>query len=459
MKFLRSFCSAFIFFCGLTFPLSAEYNRMGVPDSSEIRKQLGEKWFDVSLEQVRENRNEIRKNNIGERFQVRLEETDDIFSVIVAPETFLTVDFYTQDGVKKDVVSEYPADAPGSWILMRDSASGKPLRIRYYFVADSDVYVQFSPEGNKTFADYVIDGCYAARSVPVGVPFEKFYTASFADVLSLTQKSLPWKYAEIFTDQYHEKLQMVGVIRKNLKRIGYEWDACYDEVGRPVKISDGKIREVGEREKEEKKLSMDEFGFLKWVVDGLVEPICGSYTYLNPLLRTTTVKNPLGYGGILNEKENLTFALDWTRNLAAARLSVQTRKTYLYEDSGVDVNIEPFSAEVDARGITPVAGYLLHTGYDVAKLKPLLYVLGVTEPKYFYLAAIRRKVLPSKGKPEYFVFDRCAVILPYFDKNGQFSCTVFEDGTEMSLAQFVKKYPDSYVHLSRVLSSDRFFPQ
>ncbi len=458
MKLLRKiFVCAAVFLCSAA--VFADYNKFGVPDSSAIRKQIAENWFYKPLSELRMNRNEIRTNSVGEKFQIRLEETDGIFSVIVAPESFLSVDFYTQNGMKRDTVSEYSADAAGSWILMRDSVTEKPVRIRYYFVADSDVYVQFSPDGNKTLADYVIDGCYAARSVPVGIPFERFYLTSFAEVLSLTQKSLPWKYAEIHTDQYHQKLQMVGVIRKKLSKIFYEWDATYDENGKPVRISDGKPREVDEREKDGKRLSMDDAGFLKWVVDGLVEPITGSGLFLNPLLLPTVQHNPLGYSGILNEKEALFFTLDWTRNLAAARLSVQTRKTYLYEDSGVDVNIEPFSAEVNEKGITLTAGYLNNTGYAIKKLRPVLYVLGVTEPTFFYLAAVRRRVPPSKGKPEYYVFDKCAVILPYFDQNGQFTCTVFENGEEMTLNQFVSSYPDCYVHLTRVLSSDRFFPQ
>jgi hypothetical protein len=139
-------------------------------------------------------------------------------------------------------------------------------------------------------------------------------------------------------------------------------------------------------------------------------------------------------------------------------MSIQARRNYLYEDTGVDVKIEPFSAEVTPKGITSVAGYIKNSGYEIKYLKPLLYVLGVTEPTYFYLAAIRRTVHPADGSPEFKVFDSSAAIFPYFDKNGQFGCTVFENGQELTLAQFIKKYPDCFVHLTRVLSTDRFSP-
>lgn len=447
-----------LFFLMAMIPLSAENNRLRVPDSSDIRQSIAENWFEQPLSRVRENRTEIRANAIGQTFQVRLEETGELFSIIVAPETQLSVDFYTQDGVQRKTVNEYPADASGSWILMRDASSGSPLKIRYYFVGDSEVYVQFSPQGKKCTADYVIDGCFAARGVPVGVSFDYFYTASFAKVMSLTAQSLPWNYADIHPEQYHGNLVMVSAIRKNLGRIVKTPDACYDEVGRPIYISTGKERTVSDDERKEKLLSMNHSGFLKWIMDALIEPLAGSGTYLAPLLRPTASTNPIGAAGIKGAKENLFHSLDWTRNLAAAKVSIEAKRNYLYEETGVDVTIEPFSAEVSAKGINSVAGYIKNTGYEIKHLKPLMYVLGVSNPTYFYLAAVRRPVVPSDGSPEFQVFDSSAAIFPYFDKNGQFACTVFEAGEELTLAQFMKKYPNCFVHLTRVLSSDRFNP-
>ena len=458
MKAIRSFLIFILASFTLPLPIFAENNRFGIPDSADIRKAVSDSWFEQSLDVVRHNRTELRSNSVGQVFQVRLEETRDLFSIIVAPETELSVDLYTQDGVIRKQVSEYPADAAGSWILMRDSSSGKPLKIRYYFAGDSSVYVQFSPSGKKTLADYVIDGCFAARGVPVGVSFDYFYTASFAAVLSLTEKALPWQYADIHPEQYHGNLVMVAQIKKNLSRIKQVKDGCYDELGKAIYVSDGKPRLVEPEDAQNNILSMNHSGFLKWIVDGTIAPLTGGATYRDPLLRPTLQLNPLGVSGIKAQTESLFHSLDWTRNLAAARLSVQARRNYLYEDTGVDVKIEPFSAEVTEKGITSVAGYIKNSGYEIKYLKPLLYVLGVTEPDYYYLAAIRRTVHPADGSPEFKVFDSSAAIFPYFDKNGQFGCTVFENGKEMSLAQFTKKYPDSFVHLTRLLSSDRFSP-
>lgn len=456
MKFFRRIFVLIFSFAVL--PIFAQYNKLSVPDSSKIRSEIQESWFYPDLSELREKRTEMRTNSVGQNFQVRLEETDLYFSVIVAPETFLSVDYYTENGVTSNTVSEYPSDASGAWVLERDSRTGKPVHVRYYFAADSDVFIQFAPskDGKKSTADFVIYGRFASRGVPIGVKFDYFYTASFADVLQMTQKSLPWKYADIHPDQFLGSFQMISQIRKNLPRVKYEWNACYDENGNPIRISDGKARQVSEADKNANKLTLSEAGFVKWIVDGLIEVQAGSSTFLNPLLRPTTSSNPIGYSGIKGQNENLSFTLDWTRNLAAARLSIQTRKNYLYEEAGVDVEIEPFSSEITSSGINNVAGYLKNTGYKIQDLKPILYVLGTTEPTYFYLAAIRRRVAPANGKPEYYIFDKAAAIFPYFDKNNKFGCVVFDSGEELTLAQFVKKYPNCYVNLSRVLSSDRF---
>jgi hypothetical protein len=460
-KLRCSLVSLFAVFCFTSPLLFADYNRLGIPDSSELRRSLGDMWFEAPLELVRQNKTEIRMNSLGQQFQIRMEEQGNSFLVIVAPQMKLDVDVYTEHGVEHQTVATFPVDAAGSWVLSRDSISGKPLLIRYYFAQDSDVYVQFVPEERKTVADFVICGCYAARSVPVGIPFERFFTASFADVLSLTAKTLPWKYADIHGDQYHSNLQMASVIRKNLGRITYADDAAYNEDGKPVYISNGKPRVVTEAEKSEKRLSLSSAGFVKWIVDGLIEPRTGSNTLLAPLTHRTVEFKPQGAAGIRSETDDITFTLDWTRNLAAALLSVRTGKNYYFDDSGVDVNIEPFSAELTPDGIQQTAGYIKDTGYAAGKLRSLLYVLAVTEPSYCYLAAVRSRDpgTPAGRQPEAYVFNQTAVLIPYFDAGGRFACVVFENGNEMPLNAFVAKYGKCFIHLTRVLTSNQFFPQ
>lgn len=456
MKLKSFFVIALSFFSAFAF---ADYNRMGVPDSSGIRREINETWLNLPLDYLREKRNEIRENAVGEKFQVRLEETASTFSVYISPEVSMPIDIYSNSGVASAMITDYSANGCGAWILTRSKKDGKPLSIRYYFVQDGDVFVQFYPEGRKTYADYVIGGFYAARSVPIGMNFDRIYTASFEEILSITEKSLPWQYAGIYTGQYTGTFHMISVLRKNLARITPVADGGYDENGDPIYISDGSRRTVMDSETQKKKLSLSSAGFVKWIVDGLVYPISGTFTNYKPLLRPTYSVNPLGYAAKVNDSERLSFALDFTRNLAAARLSVQTKTNYLYEESGVDVDIEPFSASITNGEIVNIAGYVKNTGYNVQSLRSILYVLAVSNPTYFYLGAVRRQIPGKSGAPEIYTFDQTAAIFPFFDKNGKFGCLVFENGNEMTLDAFVRKYENCYVHLVRVLTSDRFYPQ
>ncbi|MBQ1661497.1 MAG: hypothetical protein II054_03250, partial [Treponema sp.] len=431
MKLKSFFLFLFVFVCSFSF---ADYNRMGVPDSSDIRREINETWLTLPLDYLREKHTEIRENSVGERFQVRLEETEETFSVYVSPEISVPVDVYSNGGFSSAMISDFAASGSGSWVLVRSKKTGAPLYIRCYFLRDSDVYIHFTPKGKKTLADYVIGGFYAAHAVPIGITFERLYTASFEEILSITEKSLPWQYASIYTGQYSGTFHMISVIKRNLKRIQTVPDGAYDENGEPVFLSDGKKRPILPSETEENTLSLSSAGFLKWIVDGLIEPISGGRTYLGPLLRPTYSVSPLGYAAKVGERQNLSMTLDFTRNLAAARLSVQTKTNYLYEESGVDVNIEPFSSTITDGGVVNIAGYVNNTGYDIRAMRPILYVLGVSNPTYFYLAAVRRQIPSKPGKePEVYTFDQCAAVFPYFDANGKFGCIVFENGNEMSL--------------------------
>ncbi|WP_191018188.1 hypothetical protein [Treponema zioleckii] len=475
-------------------------DRMAVPDSAEIRKDIAELWFYKDVSVIRELPTEIHLNSVGQRFQVKLEETEKNFSVIVAPETTVTYEYYdgrtmtaddetSEKNVVTQSVSEYLGDACGSFELSRDLSTGKAEYVRFYITNDSGVYIQFSPsaKGNKTFADYVINGFYAARSVPIGINFETLYTASLPQIRNWTKKSLPWKYVDVSYGQYAQKLHMIEVIRNNLDRVTFQWDAAYDENEKPVRISDGGERTVSEELKidsdslvsatdlsalaeydseegsfaeksaDKQMRSLSSAGFVKWIVDGLVKPLAGSGTYLEPLKRPTVLQNPVGYAGIRQEKDNLSFTLDWTRNLAAARVSVQTRKVYLYEKSGVDVTINPFSFVSTEKGITGIAGYTKDSGYRIDEIPSLLYVLGASEPTYFYLAAIRKPLPSVPGKSaEIYTFDEAAVIFPFFTKDNSFDCVIFQNGKELDLNEFISKNSDCYVHLTRVLSSDKF---
>ena len=153
-KKIAAFCNCALFLCSAG--LFAEYNKFGVPDSSEIRKDLVETWFEAPLSMVRTNRPQIRANAVGQKFQIRLEETVDAFNIFVAPFSRMEVDVYSEKGKSTVLQDVFPGDGAGAWLLSRSKKTGNPSFVRYYFAADSDVYVQFVPSGKTTYADFML---------------------------------------------------------------------------------------------------------------------------------------------------------------------------------------------------------------------------------------------------------------------------------------------------------------
>lgn len=436
------------------FPAFSAYNRLSIPDSAELRMNLIETWFEAPLNIVRDNKSELKYNQAGNKFQIRLEETEDTFNIFVSPHKVINVDVYSDKGYETIEQDVYPGDAPGSFLLVRDKKTGNPIRVRYYFLKDSEVYVQFTPKGKTALADLIIYGNYAARGVATGIPFSKFYTSSIEDVIRYTEKKLPWNYVLVDAGMYHSIMQMSAVIEERLPDISFVRDAMYDENGELVSIATGK--KIEKSEKNNKNLSLSSAGFVKWIADGLTEPITGGMLKRAPLVQETISVKENGRQGILSQKYDLFFSLNWIRNLASAVISVYSGTTYLFNQSGVDVKINPFASTISPAGVENIVTFVEDTGYSVSVLKSLMYVLASTDPGTFYFGAIRET--DRSVSPEIKVFNDCVAFFPYFMDDGAFGCSVFMNGRKLTLEDFCMRYAEDFVYLTKVKSSEQFFP-
>lgn len=430
----------------------AEYSSLGIPDSSDIRKELVETWFEASLDEIRDNIAEIRSNQAGQKFRISIEESSSTYAIVVAAGKIAEVNVYSNDGVTRVPEYVYPGTLPGTWVLLKDKKTEKPLSIRYYFTGDSEVYVQFTQYGKVALADLIIFGYYASKGSPTGVPFSTFYTASLDDVIKLTKKSIPWNYVLVNNSLYDGTLTMISEINRLIPKIVLLDNAMYDEDDKLINVIDGKPFDlIGG---EDDRLYLSNAGCVKWVADGLVFPVSHTRLKRGPLVQSTVNVNDIGYQGILAQKNSLYFSLDWVRNIASAVISVNTGRKYLYTESGVDVNINPFSSAVTKEGNSNTINYIKNTGYDIKLVKSLLYVLAATEPDTVYLGAIRE--VSRDVKPEVKVFNKCAVFLPYFNNDNAFNCKVFFNGRMMSLEDFILIYGDSFVYFTRMRASQKF---
>ncbi len=456
---MKRFCVFFAFIFLFLSSSFADYNSLNIPDSAEIRRTILETWLSSPISEVRRYEDELRLNKIGEEFQIRLEENGEEVCIIVAPRSVLDVNLINGDSLRTVRAAVYPKGALGSWILYRDIKTGNPLRVEWHFVSDPEVFIQFRTDGKKTLADLLVFGSFVAHSIPLGIPLERLFTASFQEVINWTEKTVPWNEVLAPLDSYNDTIVMASMIKDNLASILFMDDACYDEVGKLRSITTGELvspkDEFGVPLMDNSKHTLSGAGFLKWIIDGMVEPITGRGTKISDLVMPTSDFDPVGKMGVMSQEWNLMFTLDWCRNLAAASYSSHSRRDVSFENAGVDVNKDFFALDLAGNSVIGDTGYLKNSGYKIEVLKPILYVLAVTEPSYFYLVAIRQ---PSYIKPDELVFNNCAVIFPYFANNGKFGCFIFEQGEEISLEDFLKRHQGTYIHLERVKSTDSFFP-
>ena len=278
---------------------------------------------------------------------------------------------------------------------------------------DGEVYADFFPGKEKCLADFVVFGAVAAGGVPVPVGFDRFYTATLEELSRLTRYTLPWNYTKVFSYSYDGVKQMIGLVRFLL----------------PSLHKSGKISGEGAS-----------LNFVKWIVDGLVKPLTGG-----------TVR--------LEEEQTDAKSLENIRTLAAAAISARTDIVYDRNTSGADVKTDAFAYYIDADGVPKNTGYAFNSGYPVELLKPLFYVLAVTEADRFFLGAVRQgTVQTAGGTAERQVFTGTAAFFPWFDSQGRFRLSVFEKGEEYTIDEFAKKYRGGFVSLVRIKASRDFFP-
>ena len=429
-------------------------------DSSEIRREIASSWLTSPFDDIRGKDEEFKENRAGEIFQVRMEEADDVFDVVVAPQSELDIDLTSSSGHKIVRAAVFPKGGKGSWILRRSKKTGLPVEIQWHFSQDTDVFLVLRPNGRKSAVDLSVFGSFAAKGVPLGVPFERLYAASFRDVQKWTSRTIPWTEVTPSVGLHSETLLMAGTVKDNLPSMVFADNVCYDERGKLVSIM--KDEPLVLKGKDDEPLEIQDgvhylsgAGFLKWIIDGIVEPILGRGTRIDDITEETVEIDSVGKIGVMSQEWNLMFTLDWCRNLAGEAYSARSRRNEDFRTAGLDVTQNYFASDVPGRKLSGSSGYVRNTGYAVERLKSVLYVLAAGEPGWFYLGAVRQS---SYVKPEEFVFNNCAVFFPYFDDEGRFGCFVFEQCEQVSLEDFAQKYKGAFVHLERVKATDAFFP-
>lgn len=443
MRHSRLYVSVFL--CFLFISLSAQ-DIINIPESCNVRSRIRDSWLELPVQALSTKAEEEFEDIDGSCFQVRYEDYGDDSLIIVAPQKLEKVEVYSDSGVEQVLRKIYPSEAPGSWILFRDSKTGEAECIRFYFDMNTEVFIQFrkSPgiPTEKSLADVFVFGEYAARDVPVGIPLDYFYDMSRADVLSLLKYVVPWVTKPFYSSLYNDIFYMSSEIRKILPRVHLHDDAAYDEKGNLISINTGEAITI--LDADESSLYVSSAGFVKWIVDGLVRPISGNGILRDSIVKETEVFKEGSLSDRMAKNYDTTLALNWTRNLAAAMVSIYSGGYYTYDTSGVQLASVPFNG-----------AYIESTGFKISMMKSIFYYLAATEPGRFYLGAIRQI---EREEAEFVVYKECVAFFPAFDKNGKFSVAVFINGKEVKIEDFMREYAGDFIQLVRIQSSEQFEP-
>jgi hypothetical protein len=448
---------AVLLFLGSLVPLCPrDLPSAGIEDDSALRLSIRDEWLLDTPARVLARKSQIRDLPGGGRVQIRTEAASGEFAVILARE--LT-------GPDGRAMGTFPGWAQGSWLYVRRTADGAPLRILVFPRSDSRTYIQFRPQGgDRCLMDMVFYDAYLSWSLPVGIPFERLLTMPVETVYAAMGEKFKRRYFDPNPADYRDLRAFIGRLRSRLPELSFRDDGAVDAQGRYVFIET--------LEAQDGKGGLNCSGFVKWVVDGILRPFTGQR------LDITALKQPFGqrgssYTSIWEDLRDPFFGLDWTRNLASQAWSLLRSPDYAGA-ADFEVRDLPFSQLV-SRGRTDAVpnpspalkiypGYLENSGFGIEGLRPLLYTLAVDEPGRIYLASVNNEMGPPstpenpRGLPRMRQHFHTAVLVPYFDEYSGFHVAVFESAEETRFTRFLARYPGHNVNLVRVPMEGPFDP-
>jgi hypothetical protein len=410
-----------------------------IEDDSALRRSLIPTWFKESPARVLAARPFLRTLPGGSRVEVRAEERQGEFTIVLARELNASGDF--------------PGWAQGTFTLTRRLNGGEPVCIRLFPRSDARTYVQFRPRPDgKSLMDLVAYDAYLIQSRPIPLAFDRLLEIPVEEMYRAAGSVFLRRYFEPDPGRYRDIRSLITAVRVRLPELSFRDDGAVDSAGRYVFIKDQRPQPGNG--------GLNCSGFAKWFVDGLLRPLTGERLAIDPL------KAPFGERGSaftdpFEASRDPFFGLDWTRNLAARANGVLRAPAFGAVEE-FEVRNAPFSSVIlrNGRGVQTgeraFPGFLHNAGFGIEGIEALLYTLAVDEPGHIYLASISQEMDPAPRMRQHY---HRAVLIPYFDEYGRFRITVFESAGETSFARFNTRYGGGHcVNLVRIPAEAAFEP-
>jgi hypothetical protein len=329
----------------------------------------------------------------------------------------------------------------GSYRFLRRKSGGAVIEFDVFLRSRPDTYARVYPSADRAKMDLVLLGRTVSRAVVVSLPFDRLIQLPFSRIVEIVGDAVDWSLFSPDPVLYADSRSMIRTIRERLPRLRDADDGAMDSAGRYVFIETGEPQLAGRG-------GFNCSGFAKWVADGIYEPITGKLLDIGELKEKHPDVRGNGLTAPYEDSLDPYFGLDWTRNIARALASISKEPDRSVPSTPAD--------PITSWDITDEPGYRYqaNVGFPVAELGPLLYMLAVKRPQYFYLASINGEY----GNPRLPRHFHVVVLFPYFTETGEFRTAVFEREAETSLESLARRYPAMSAHLVGIETALRFDP-
>ena len=418
-------------------PIGGDRPIRSIPESADVRKRVWDALLEAPPAAATGAARSEERNAWG-AWSVSVERGERAFYVVVSPERG----------------GSFPAYAQGSWIIKRSAGDGSFLQAKVFLRSDPGTFARVYPAGSRSRIDVVAYGGVLYREVMIPLPFDEVLRSPFSRTMEVTSDVIDWDLFSPDPALYHDLRSLASAARAGISALRYADDGAIDSNGESVHIST-LARQIAPT-------GLNCSGFAKWLVDGMLYPITGSYLSVADLRERMVEWRGSSFTLGFEEKYDPFFGLDWSRALAKAAWAAFYPSLAYDSPLANDVAEPPFALRVrDADPINggsayePFSDNFDDAGIDVRGLKAALFLLASREPGRFYLAQFNAR---DKAPPNLRRYFHIAALFPYFDDDGVFRVAVFESAAETSLEAFAGRGYE-FVKLIRMPAAARFEPQ
>ncbi len=340
--------------------------------------------------------------------------------------------FYHGDDV------EFSDAVAGSYIIKRSRQEGTLEQIKIFYKSEPGSFVRIFPdrEGLSRIDVYLRDRKIQS-DVKIHLPLEKIARMPFSELVRRTIAYIDWEFyipmGEFLPPELTTVDDLYQQVKPYLEQLRDAEDGAINSKGEFVYIRDGSAQS-GEG-------GLNCSGFAKWVVDSLL------YPHTDRLLSIDTLKRPHPeyrgnrWSSKVEEIEDPYFGLDWSRNLAIEAHKALDVLPGEATGAAPGNAINPEFADVD---FLRYHKYVGDVGYPVKQIETLMYELAKENPGHIYLGSVNTMVHSEYELRKHL---HVAVFFPWLDAQGRLVLKILDTNEETSIAAFIRRYGEDYVHL------------